>query len=184
MAIKKEKLLVNIVYSFAVIFYVAIGIFAIVISPQRFESQKFILALLILLSSVPHILIYIINRTKVSYLVIGLVGIAFGSFFLATDVFDANQICMIWGVIDICRGLTEIINVAPTIRKNKKEIIEIVISTGDIVVGVLLILHRADGLQLHLIYLGIAFLVTAAKLVTEYFVEVRRRRRAKRANNN
>ena len=168
---RTKGLLTNIVYSFSVIFYLVIGIGVFTISHYDFSDKTVLLSVLIMLSSVPHLLIFIANRQKKSYLIIGLVGIAFGILFMATDIFTADEICMIWGVIDICRGTTEIINVAPTVMKNKVEFVEIAISVGDIVIGVLLCIHMADGLQLHLIYLGIAFIITAIKTVAEFFAE-------------
>lgn len=171
MSVDKKNLFSNIVYWFSAVFYLAMGVVAFTISHLDYTERIVLLSILILLSSVPHLLIYLANREKKSYLIIGLVGIAFGILFLSTDLFDADEICMIWGCIDICRGLTEIINVAPSVRKHKIEWVEIVISLGDIVVGVLLCLHLSDGLRLHLIYLGIAFVISAIKLIFEYFVQ-------------
>lgn len=172
----------RIVYIFSLIYYLVIGVAAIVIAFVDLSDAKVALSILILLSSVPHFLIYLLDRHKLSYLIIGFVGLAFGILFLAVPAFDADQICMVWGCIDICRGLTEIINVAPTLKEDKREIIEILISIGDIVIGTLLIIHMSDGLQLHLMYLGIAFLLTAAKNVAELILEHKDEK--KRINNN
>ena len=183
MNIEKKNLFTNIVYSFSIIFYLVIGVGVLTISHFDFSERIPLLSALILLSSVPHILIYAANREKKSYLIIGLVGTAFGILFLSTDLFDADEICMIWGVIDICRGLTEIINLAPTVRKHKIELIEIAISLGDIVVGILLCIHLTHGTKLHLIYLGIAFLITAVKNITEY-VFIKRKEKNESSDNN
>ena len=184
MSFDKKTLFTNIVYSFSVVFYLVIGIGVFTISHFDFSDKTVLLGTLIILSSVPHILIYFANRTKKSYLVIGFVGVAFGILFLATDMFDADEICMIWGCIDICRGTTEIINVAPTVKNNKVELIEIAISVGDIVIGVLLCIHLSGGLQLHLIYLGVAFLITAVKSLSEYFTERIGRKKNEGIDNN
>ena len=178
---KKKIVFADIVYSFLILFYLAMGIFAFCICGHDFNDKSQVLAILIILSSVPHILIYIINRTKKSYLVIGLVGTAFGILFLTSNFFSDDQICMVWGVLDICRGTVEIINVAPTVKEHKKELIEIGISLGDIVIGVLLCIHLVNGMQLHLIYLGLAFVLTAAKNIFELYWE---NYNAKRVDNN
>ena len=178
----KKSLLNKIVYSFSLVFYLVIGVLAIIIAVNDINDGQVMLSVLILLSSVPHILIYLLDRRKLAYLIIGLVGIAFGILFLSTPAFTADQICMVWGCIDICRGVTEIINVAPTIKEDKREIVEIAISLGDIVIGTLLIIHMSNGLELHLIYLGIAFLLTALKNIVELIIEFNKH--GKRSNNN
>ena len=166
---ERQKLVFgNIVHIFSIVFYIVIAVLAFIIAYKDINDGRIMLAVLILLSSVPHLLIYISDRRRLSYLIIGLVGLAFGILFLATPIFTADEICMVWGCIDICRGLTEIINVAPHVRKEKKELLEIAISLGDIVVGVLLIIHMSDGLVLHLTYLGIAFILSAIKNLLEF----------------
>lgn len=176
------KRLTQIAYAFATVFYITIGIVAFIFAKPENGGNIDFLATLILLSSVPHLLIYVIDRKKQTYLIIGLVGIVFGVLFLATDVFDPDSICMVWGAIDICRGTTEIISVAPHVKKNKAELIEIAISLGDIAIGILLIIHMSNGIVLHLIYLGIEFLISGTKNIVDYFVE--KKRYAKRPDNN
>lgn len=169
---KRFFTLKNVVYLFATVFYIAIAVWAFTISADDFSNKRMLLAFLIILSSVPHILIFVVNRKKISYLVIGLVGTALGIVFLTTgDLFSADQICMIWGCLDICRGTTEIINRVPEVKHYKGELFEIAISTGDIIIGVLLCIHMAHGLQLHLIYLGIAFVLSALKNINDLILE-------------
>ena len=177
-----SKRIAKIIYIFSIIFYLTIGIIAFVFAkPENGENVKF-LGTLILLSSVPHLLIYIIDRNKQTYLIIGLVGVVFGVTILATDVFSQDVVCMVWGAIDICRGTTEIISVVPNVRKNKLELIEILVSVGDIVIGILLCVHMSGGIVLHLIYLGIEFIISGAKNIVDYFVE--RKKHVKGTNNN
>ena len=166
----KKDLFSTIVYFFSIVFYVVIGVFAIIIAHQTIPDKTALLSTLIILSSIPHFLIFLTDRSRISYLIIGFVGVAFGILFLTTEIFSDDQICMIWGVIDICRGLTEIVSIAPHIKHNKIELIEIAISLGDIVIGVLLCIHMSEGLKLHLTYLGIAFLISAVKDAVQYIV--------------
>ena len=179
---KTSKTIAQLVYLFSIVFYITIGIIAFVFAkPENGENVKF-LGTLILLSSVPHLLIYIIDRKKQTYLIIGLVGIVFGITILATDVFSPDVVCMVWGAIDICRGTTEIISVAPRVKQNKAELIEILVSIGDIVIGIVLCVHMSGGIVLHLVYLGIEFVISGAKNIVDYFVE--RKKHVKGTNNN
>ena len=183
MSPEKKKVFSTIAYFFSIVFYIIVGILVIIISNQTIgdERLKMTLGILMLLSSVPHFLIYFIHG-KLSYFIIGIVGTAFGTMSLASDIFEPEQICMVWGCLDICRGLTEIVSIAPTLKHHKSEIIEILISTGDIVVGVLLCIHLVHGLKLHLTYLAIAFLITAVKYIVEYVFE--KRNEAKGSDNH
>lgn len=177
-----SKRITQIIYVFSIVFYLTIGTVAFVFAkPENGGNVKF-LGTLILLSSVPHLLIYLIHRDRQSYLIIGLVGIVFGIIILSTNVFDPDIVCMVWGAIDICRGTTEIIVVAPNIKHNKFEFLEIAVSLGDIGIGILLCIHMSDGIVLHLVYLGIEFLIGAAKNIADYFIE--KKRHAKRTDNN
>ena len=161
----------RIIYIFSIVYYLAIGIFVFIIFNQNFAENVNFLGTLIILSSVPHLLIYFIDRRRLTYLIIGLVGLAFGILFIATEQFDPDQVCMVWGCIDICRGSTEIISIVPHLRKHKIEWIEIAISLGDIIIGTLLIIHMAGGIKLHLIYLAIEFVISGGKNIFEFVYE-------------
>lgn len=169
----------KIVYIFSIVFYLAVGLVVIgLLTGGEFKQPELILPILIILGSVPHILIFSADRKRVSYLVIGLVGLSFGILFLCTkdtELYNVDEVCMVWGVIDICRGTTEIVNIAPRLRHRKVgDFIEIGISTGDIVVGILLCIHLQGGLTLHLIYLATAFFITVVKNVAELFLARKR----------
>lgn len=183
MSPEKKKVIGTVAYFTSIVYYIIVGIMVLIISNQNVQEEQYqvMLGVLMLLSSVPHFLIYFING-KLSYLVIGIVGIVFGTLCLTTEQFNPEQICMVWGCLDICRGLTEIVNIAPTLKHHKTEIVEILISTGDIVVGILLCIHLVHGLKLHLTYLSIAFLITAVKYIAEYIFI--RRNEAKRSDNH
>lgn len=177
----------KIVYIFSIVFYLAVGSVVVgLLAAGEFKQPELILPILIILGSVPHILIFSADRTRISYLVIGLVGLSFGILFLCTkdsDLYNVDEVCMTWGVIDICRGTTEIVNIAPHLKHKKVgDIVEVAISTGDIVVGILLCIHLQEGLTLHLIYLATAFFITVIKNVVELILT--RKRNAESSNNH
>jgi len=172
-----KKLYKKIVYIFSIFYHFAVGLTIIILlTTKDLNGLEILLPIFILLGCVPHLLIYSVDSKKTSYLIIGLVGLAFGILFLVTwesPYFSVEEICIIWGIIDICRGATEIINVLPHMikHKNNADIVEILVSTGDIVVGILLCVHTKEGLTLHLIYFAIAFFVTSAKSAIDMFIE-------------
>lgn len=160
----------KIVEYISIAFHIIAGVVVFIFALQEFEIKPIILELLILLGCAPHFLLFISNYRRPIYLIIGLVPFVISIVAMATNCFDVDQICVIWGAIDICRGITEIYDSAPKLRKNKMELIDIAVSLGDIVIGVLLCIHVSHGLKLHLIYFAIAFLIIAIKNIVELFI--------------
>ena len=140
-------------------FHFVVGVVVFIIAFQSYEVTTPILGALIIVGSVPHFLIYIMDPKKSAFLLIGVVGLALGLIAIISNSFDINHICILWGALDICRGLTEIYHSAPHVKHEKYELVDIAVSLGDIVIGALLIAHQAHGLKLHLIYFGIAFVI-------------------------
>ena len=167
----KSKEFTRVLTIISILFHLLVGIIVFIIAFQQFEVTPLILGLLIAVGSLPHIMLFARDVRKHSFLVIGLVALIFAIIAMASDLFSVNQVCVIWGAIDIARGVTEIIDSAPKIRKEKLELIEIAVSLGDIVIGILLCLHMEEGLQLHLIYFGIAFVIISIRYLVGLFLD-------------
>ena len=167
----KSKEITRILTIISILFHLLVGIIVFIIAFQNFEVTPLILGSLIAVGSIPHIMLFVRDFKKHSFLVIGLVALIFSIIAMASDLFTVNQVCVIWGAIDIARGITEIIDSAPKVKHEKLELIEIAVSTGDIVIGILLCIHMEEGLQLHLIYFGIAFVIIAIRYIVGMFLD-------------
>ena len=168
----------NILFYVLLLVYLGVGIYTIVISNQVNGTYPWRCGLLIMLSSIVHILLYIVKqgykyKEKGFFLVIGLIGLALGIIFLVNKKADIYTICLYWGLLDIVRGSLEIKDIIPELKNNKLEIVELVISIGDIVLGILLCLRQESGLQVHVIYIGASFILTCIKLIVDEIIQKR-----------
>lgn len=123
--------------------------------------------LLVFAGSLVHIILYFLNQgyknKRCSYLlVLGILGAIIGILFLTTNI-SFRAVCLLWGILDIARGASEILFTIPLIKNKKIEIYDIAISIMDIIFGILLCVKLADGLHIHIIILGISFILSAFK---------------------
>lgn len=161
-----------------ILFYIGVGIYTICYAFMRgtnLDVSQY-LGLLVILSSVVHILLYFIqegykNKDKMFYLILGLIGLSLGIVFLCNRTATIDEICFYWGILDIIRGSEELAHAIPDIKNNKLEIVEVVIALGDIVLGILLCVKGEAGITAHLVYLGVAFLLTAIKFVVDIIID-------------
>lgn len=165
----------NFVYLALFAIYLIIGIYIIIVAYNGVEHDHIRIGVYVILSSIVHILLYFINRgfekdDKSFFLVIGIVAFCMGIVFIFTKVFTVSIMCAAWGILDIVRSSLEIKDIIPQIKKNKAQLIELFISIGDIVLGVLLCIHLESELLLHLVYFGSVFILTAIKYIIHNFI--------------
>ena len=169
---KKSKKL-NILYLCLVLLYLAIGVFVLVFANETREKNNVILGVLILLSSIPHLFIFVLqgglkNNRKYPFLFFSIIGIGIGLVTIFRTSISLDKVCVIWGCFDICRSSFEIADIIPEIKEHKwLELVELLLSTGEIVIAILLIIDEFEGIRLHLIYFGVVFLVSAAKRILD-----------------
>lgn len=173
----KNHIVLKIFKSIFALYYLAIAIIIFIfLNNPNFVNTHSYFASLVLAGSIPHLVIYFMNNgfrsaQKSGFLIVGIVGVALGFIFEFSETMTINQICMYWGILDICRGAIEISDTLPHLKHNKLEIIELVVSTGDIALGILLCIHLEEGIKLHLTYFAIAFVLYAVKMVIEYIFQ-------------
>ena len=172
--IKSRKL--NILYLSLVVFYIAIGIFVLIFSNDYYEKNNLFLGILILLSSIPHLLIFVTqgglkNDRKYPYLFFSLIGFAIGIVTICEESIPLDKVCVMWGCFDICRSSFEIADVIPELKKHKwLELIELFISLGEIGIAVLLIIDEFEGIKLHLLYFGVVFVISGIKRILDNII--------------
>ena len=153
--------------------YLAIGVFVLVFANETREKNNVILGILILLSSIPHLLIFVLqgglkNGRKYSYLFFSIIGICIGLVTIFKTSISLDKVCVMWGCFDICRSSFEIADTIPEIKKHRwLELIELLISIGEIIIAILLIIDEFEGVRLHLIYFGVVFIVSAVKRILD-----------------
>lgn len=171
---KSKKL--NILYLLLVVCYIAIGVFVLIFANDAREKNNEILGTLILLSSVPHLLIFVVqgglkNSRKYPYLAFAIIGIVIGIVAMSKREMQLDKICIMWGVFDICRSSFETADTIPEIKEHKwLEFVELVLSLGEIAIAILLIIDEFEGIKLHLTYFAAVFLISAVKRIADNLI--------------
>lgn len=173
---------INIKYLVLQFVYLMVATLAIIVGTKSLEEigrNSYVLGAFIALSSIPHLIIFVIqdglkNKEKIPYAVLGLVGITLGIVFIHLQGYSLSMICLVWGIFDITRSSFEIADTVPEL-KNKKwiEIVSLAISTAEIVIAILLIINRFEGVKFHLIFMGISFALYFAKETINFMLERR-----------
>lgn len=94
-----------------------------------------------------------------------LISIAIAFIFIFDD--NIEQVCLIWGLLEILNGGIELGTDLREIRERPLIWVSIVISLGEIVFGTLLCIHGEHGIFVHLIYMAATFIITAGLVVLE-----------------
>jgi len=164
--LEKKKFKVTNIILIAI--YIAIGLTAIILAATEYKATKRMLGLFILSGMMPHFVGFVGNKKD------RLLGALFCALFLSSFVigliaiFAKNltieTVCVMFGILDICRGIAEILM---EIRKNFNAFkdplmpFEMFISFGDIIFGIFLIIRKVDSIYAHIIYLGVALILMA-----------------------
>lgn len=144
------------------------GSIATLIYEYLYQDKTFIgYSILVILASIIHIILYFLNegyKYKISayYLVLGILGLSIG-IAVAVCNLTFNLLCILWGVLDIVRGIAEIIFSIPNIKRTKLELIDIAVALAEIVLGILLCIHLYDGLHVHILVFGISLMLLSLK---------------------
>lgn len=96
-----------------------------------------------------------------------LISIAIGFVFFFKE--DIEQICLIWGLLEILNGGIELGTDLREIREKPFLWISILISLGEIVFGTLLCIHGEHGIFVHLLYMASTFVLTSIMVVIELY---------------
>lgn len=138
-----------------------------------YAVERASLGILFLLASVFHISeFHHYNKNKAAgtiYFALSIIGITLGVWSLVDGNLDLWLVALIFGIMDVVSGAFEIFTNAVVLKKpfnSRSNITEYAVSTADIIFGILLIIHRENGLTVHIIYLAVVFLINAAVAMT------------------
>ena len=139
-----------------------------------YEIGRVNLGILFILTAVFHYLEFEkhLKNPAARYIYAGLtfVGVILGFLCISLEGFELKTICLIFGIMDLSSGAIEIFTNALILDKTVKNpifLVEYLISTADIVFGILLIIEREQGLLVHVLYLSAVFLVNGILALVE-----------------
>ena len=187
---------VNILYLALLFFYFATAVlaftFAFLDQQVIFENGRIVGALLAL-SAIPYLFVYAIAQDfktprKSMYAAFGIIGVVLGitCFFLEQPNIEVlNTICMIRGIFDIVRLTIILADIIPSIFEKKWiEIVELLVSIGETIIAVFLIIDGFEGVRTHFFYMGCAFVILLAKGVLELIIEKRKEKNEASSHSN
>ena len=157
----------------AVLFVIA-GVTVLVLClVHQFQFTGLVLGIILLVVSVIRIIDFMISekhkdRHNVA-LLFAIALIVMGILFIA-EVRELSMLCFGWGVIDIVLSAIEIQFAVPEIKHNKLCILEVAISCGELLFGILLCIKLESGLTGHLIYLSISLFLLAVLALLEALI--------------
>lgn len=159
------------------ILFVAYGIVVIFFSNIPIVSDNYILLLSILLIIQGSALIAdFIGEHKIKELfnfdiAFGIISIVLGAMFLSNH-FDIETICVIWGGFEVIKGAFEIQHIISKLRRREFiALLELACAITEVVFGTLLCIHTKEDIQVHLVVVGIVFIVSAIAQVLNTILE-------------
>lgn len=158
-------------------YYIALAITLVLLIGLRVvERPNWFLGMMIVLSSFPEIVFYFVNSEFRHNVHLGSILLSFAAllggfiFTFAKDI-PAFVICITWGVLDILRGINQIIISSIALKKHHKvEIINILINIMVVVVGALLCVRLENGVKFHLIMLGVSLMLIGIFEITRFIL--------------
>jgi len=152
---------------FIAAYYLILAVVLVFLLATKVVAQpNWFLGLIIVLSVIPEIALYFINyeyklkRHIVSVILIVLTVIL-GICFIFSTTINTETICLVWGILDILRGVNQIVHASISIKKDKSLIIKALVNVLTVVVGILLCVRLKDGVTFHLTMLGLSIILLA-----------------------
>lgn len=150
----------------------------IICSIVGYAGEKVFLGILFFLASVFHFGEFQRNSSNVLaryiYLGLALFGVALGITILIVKTIDLPTVCLVFGIMDAASGLIEILTNSLILKmsiKTPTNCAEYLISTADIVFGIILIIKLQNGLLIHILYLATIFIVNGLIALIETIVK-------------
>ena len=165
---KKVHFLVDLV---SVFYYLAVFTLLLVFFVTDFDLVPVFLISIMALSAIPDAVEYIVfkqyrNIKKIGHIIWSVsVLIACIVMFTMVETIDISTICIIWGVVDIARGLDELYTIFFDGKFQVHEIPDLILAIADVILGIILIIKLDDGLNVHLIAATISILVFAVRQI-------------------
>ena len=170
-----DKKITSLVFGIiSAVLFIGAGTTVLVLSLiNQFQFTGLILGIILLVVSIIRIIDFIISKKHKDRhnvaLLFAIALIVIGILFIA-EARELSVLCFGWGVIDIVLSLIEIQFAIPEIKHNKLCILEVAISTGELLFGILLCIKLENALTGHLIYLSISLFLLAVLAILEELI--------------
>lgn len=169
------------------ILFLAFGIFVLCFSGMEYvDNNSWILCTFLIVSGAACICDFI-GGHKIKHefnfdIAFGICSIALGIIFMAADI-DLKTICLIWGIFEIIEGAFELQHLIVLLNhKDFIAIIEVVVAVLKVIFGILLCVHTEEDIKVHLIVVGVVFILSAIAQVLHTIIEHREKKEINKEN--
>lgn len=162
------------------ILFLVYGISSICFSRLDYLHNQYelVLEILLILAGVAKIVNFI-GGHKIRHefnfdIAFGIISIALG-FILMAKKLDLSKICLFWGIFEVVEGAFEVQHLIVLLKeKDYIAILELAITAIQIVFGILLCINTEEEIKLHLIIVGIVFILSAIAQILGTVIEHRK----------
>lgn len=173
---KLSKVIRNVLSLLEVVLFIAAGITVLLLRGAGVQYDRVILGTILIITGSCKFAVFFIEQAyklPSNFLLISaILMIGFGFIFLFSGT-EMETLCFGWGIMEIALGAVEIQTSLFEVKEDKFQIVEIAIALGNIVFGVLLCVRLSNGLNGHLIFMGISFILTG---ILYLFKHIKRKR--------
>lgn len=134
-------------------FLVGVAVLTTTLVCAGFTFTKVEIGLLFMAGAIPHLNEFIERRkhrlVRNIFLVLVVVGFLFGLGMVFDKKLTFDNVCLMFGLLDICRGISEIVINGVIYKKSPKNLVNFlnyVVSVGDIIFGIILSIKGSHGL--------------------------------------
>lgn len=176
---KKMSLAFKIIAQLIWIIFIVTGILLIVFSNEKFERNNVYLGSIIIVSAILPLFSYFAFKGYAQYkktpaLVFGSMSFIFGIVCIVASEITIDHICIIWGALTVLSCIYYIIDSVNDIKTNKLEFISIIINILELTFGIILIVNLGKSITLHIIIMGISFILKGLKVLFGYLITLKK----------
>ena len=180
---KRSRIISDILNVITILLFQFAGVAVIVFSRNEAMFDHSVLGWVLLATSLCRIIRAIIERNTVNErpheLIIPLITFGFGFVVLFSEI-SMNDVCLYWGLLEICSSSVELTMAFRIIRKELIRIVNVLINVVEFVFGILLCVHMGEGITIHLVITGSLFIALAIEQAVLMVIE----RRAEKKEND
>lgn len=159
---RKQETILHI--SMALYYAALLAIMLSLILSEVVKHPNWFLGMLICCSALPELVLYFVNKHyknkyKLPSIIIVSICVVDGLIVIAHTSMATYAVCVMWGILDILRGINDVFQSAIEIKDDKSIIIKGIVGLASVVVGILLCIHLEDGILFHLTMLGVSIAI-------------------------
>lgn len=177
-----NKLIFNIIRFIVIGLYIALGIY-VLINTNTLQNVQLGLGIILLISSVIELCAFFFygkfrKEVALAFGAFAIVGIILSILYIC-NTFNLEQLTVSWGIFEMTKGVFGTFESIYIFIKEKEypALIDAGLSIAEIILGILLAIEESGHLHVHLVFVGISLLLTAAIEIIETIIFFRNQKK-------